>query len=140
MRNALNSQPGIFVAEIIQFLAVMGQVALFGGALEPHDSVWKAVVCLLLLLPWLVVFSITFLKQPLLSASAFNRCLVFALVSYAATTIVAELLIYWKLVPPESPRFARGAAQFLMHVGWFSMIPFVALYLTNRAIIRNSDA
>ena len=107
-------------------LGTMGQAACTGAALKPHLPV------LVVYLPFLTVFTITFFKRSLLPPRAFRFCVLFAMCWFALVTLVAEILFHLGYMPPESPTFGRTFSRILMHIGWLSFIPLIRLYLVTR--------
>ena len=116
-------------ANLSLFLGTMGQAACT-GALKPHLPGW--IMFLVVCLPFLTVFTITFFKRSFLTPRAFRFCLLFAMCWFALVTFVAEILFQLGFMPPESPTFGRTLSRILMHVGWLSFIPLIRLYLVTR--------
>ena len=107
-------------------LGCLGQAAFASPVLKPHLGSWFGGV--IVILPWLIVYTVTFLNQPFLSPCAFRHCLLFAMCWFAALTIVAEVLCHLGCMPPGSPAYAFTASRILMHVGWLSLVPLVRVY------------
>jgi hypothetical protein len=101
------------------FFATVGQGVVFVGLL-PQRSQWIAVLGPFLMIPLLIVFSLTYFNRSPFSPRTHCSCLLVAVGWYAAQTVVAELLILYDLVPSDSDRYGRTFAHVLMHLGWLS--------------------
>lgn len=116
---------GSIVGYFSLFVGALGQAAFLSPITKPHLPVF--VPLLLSLLPWLIVFTVTFTKQPFLSPRPFRYCLLFAMYWFAAVTIIAEVLHWLGAIPPGSPQFAGTMCRVLMHVGWLSALCVIPL-------------
>jgi hypothetical protein len=118
---------GIYGALI---LGCLGQTAFMSPVVKPYLPAWMVVP--IFILPYLLVFLITYFKRSFLSPRQFRFCLIFAMGWFAAVTIVAEILCQLGYMPPDSPAYGRTMARVLMHVGWLSFIPLICLYVLVR--------
>jgi hypothetical protein len=108
----------------------MGQAAFMGPMLTPRFPV--AIAAIVIALPGVVVFTLTFFKQPFLPPRPFRLCLLLAMGWFALLAIFAEGLLHFGYLPPESPKYARTLARCLMHVGWLFFLPLARLYVNSR--------
>ena len=108
------------------FIGTLGQAAFLSPVIKPHLPL--IIVALIFLLPWLVVFTVTFFNQPLLPPSQFRFCIVFAACWFTVLTLVAETLHHLGYMPPDSPQYARALSRGLMHLGWLSLLYFIPAY------------
>jgi hypothetical protein len=123
------------------FVGCIGQVAFTAPVLRPHLPAWIGWIGVVtVMLPWLIVFTITFFNHPFLSPRAFRFCLVLAMCFFALFTIVTEVLCHFGYMPPDSPAYARTISRVLMHMGWFSFIPLGRLYVITRRYESKRDA
>jgi hypothetical protein len=104
------------------FVAAIGQ-ALFCESLRPHVSPILAVVGFMV--PFIIVFVLTYTKRPPLPARLFFRCWLFALVWYAAATLLAELASFLGYLQHSGPVILP---RLLMYVGSLGVIPFLQIY------------
>ncbi len=105
---------------------------------KPHLPL--IIATLIILLPWLLVFTITFTNQPLLPPSQFRVCIVFAACWFTVLTLVAETLYHLGYMPPDSPQYARDLSRGLMHLGWLSLLYFIPAYWFTRPHQSKRDA
>ena len=104
----------------------IGQAAFMSPVVKLHLPLIIAVP--IFLLPWLLVYTITFTNQPFLPPSQFRFCLVFAACWFTVLTLVAETLYHFGHMPPDSPQYARALSRGLMHFGWLSLLYFIPAY------------
>jgi hypothetical protein len=130
----------VFVGYTSFLLGGIGQAGLFGGLRLAYPKSLLAVatfgLALLTLVPWLIVFTMTFLNRPFLSPRAFCFCLRLAMILYAALTLSAEMLIFTGVLPPDGPLFARNALRIMMHAGWLSLPLLIAWVRGARGFIE----
>ena len=93
------------------FAGALGQCIAY-GRLFPGPPAW--LMFGLLLLPWLLVFTISFCHAPPFGPRRFRRCLVFAMLYYTAASVVGEALGVILEVPPGA------AARVLVGLGALS--------------------
>lgn len=117
-------------------IGATGQMGFY-GRLFPSSLAW--LVWVVLLLPWLTVFTVSFCKQPPFGPRAFRYCLVFAMGLYVVITLLAETL-YLIIHPAPSGHFPLIVARILMYLSAFSFIVFVRACIVLRRCETQSDA
>jgi len=110
------------------FIGAIGQ-GLFYGNLLPHLSAW--IVNGISLLPWLVVFVISFCKVASFGPRPFRYCLVFAMCWYTVVTLLAEAL-YLVARPAASEHVSIIAARVPTYLGLLSFIVFIRVVFALR--------
>jgi hypothetical protein len=111
---------GSIVGYFSLFLGVLGQAGFLSPVTKPYLPVIVAVM--ISLLPWLIVFTITFTKQSFLPPRPFRLCLLGAMCWFAAVTIFAEILYHLGYMPTDSPAYAGTLGRVLMHIGWLCLL------------------
>src|SRR5689334_5624312 len=117
---------GSIVGYFSLLVGVLGQAGFLSQPVKPYLP--PIIAAIIIILPWLIVFIITFTKQPFLPPRPFRICLLFALCWFVALTILAEILHYLGRIPPDSPQFAGTLCRVLMHIGWLSSLCIIRLY------------
>jgi hypothetical protein len=112
------------------FVGVMGQAAVLGPALR--ERLPALIGVMMVALPCLIVYTITFFKQSFLPPRAFRWCLLVAMGWFGTVTMFAESLLAFGQLPPESPSYALTPARCMMHAGWLSFLYLIRLYLSVR--------
>ena len=103
------------------FIGAFGQGAFY-EYLVPYLSAW--IVNGISLLPWLIVFFISFCRVAPFGPKPFRYCLVFAMCWYTTVTLLAEapfLLTH----PTENMHFSIIVARVPTYLGLLSFIIFV---------------
>lgn len=99
-----------------------GQMTLY-WRLFPSVPRW--IPAALVFVPWLTVFTISFCNRPPFGPSPFRRCLIFAMLWYAAMTLIAETL-YFARAPAPSGHFPLAVARVLIYAfGIVSSVVFI---------------
>jgi hypothetical protein len=129
---------GMIVGRTSLMFGVMGQTAFISPVIKRFLPLPFAV--LILSLPILILFSITYLKQSILSPRQFRFCLLFALSWFAVLTVLAEVLCQLGYMPPDGPEYGRTFARVLMHLGWLSTLDIIPLYLAVRRFETKQEA
>jgi hypothetical protein len=99
----------------------IGQGALY-SVLFTHLPPWTIFV--VLLPPWLIVYTISFCRQAPFGPRRFRYCLVFAMSWYATTTVVAEIL-YALIRPDPVGHFPSRLAHLLICFGLLTFAVFI---------------
>lgn len=110
------------------FIGAIGQV-VFYGYLLPHLS--ARILIGISLLPWLIVFFISFCRVAPFGPKPFRYCLVFAMCWYTVVTLLAETL-YLLTRPAASKRFWIIVARVPTYLGLLSFIVFVRVVFALR--------
>jgi hypothetical protein len=118
---------GSIVGYFSLLIGVLGQAAFMSPVTKPHLPAIIAVM--IFLLPWLIVFTITYTKQSFLPPRPYRFCLLFAMCWFAAVTIFAEILYHLGYMPPDSPSYAGTLSRVLMHIGWLSLLFIIPRYI-----------
>jgi hypothetical protein len=121
------------------FFAAGGHGLVFAGLL-PHRSPWSVVLITFLMMPLLIVFTLTYFNRSPFSPRVYCILLLVAVGWYVTETLLAEGLIYYGALPSDTPRHVPIVAHILMHAGWLSLIPITLLYRSARAYILESAA
>jgi hypothetical protein len=129
---------GSIVGYFSLFIGVLGQAAFLSPVTKPHLPAIIAVM--ISLLPWLIVFTITFTKQSFLPPRPFRFCLLFAMCWFGSLTILAEILYHLGYMPPDSPSDAVTLSRVLMHIGWLSLLFIVPRCIAISRYESNRDA
>ena len=103
------------------FIGAIGQGAFY-GYLFPHLPTW--IVTGVSLLPWLIVFVISFCRVAPFGPRPFRYCLVFVMCWYTVVTLLAETL-YVLTRPAASKQFSIIVARVPTYLGLLSFIVFV---------------
>lgn len=123
---------------------MLSRLHLFGLTLLPSalglfwfygrlsTSVPRWIVGATLLLPWLVIHTITFCNEPPFGPVPFRRCLLAVVSAHAVLTATAEVIQFTYRLPPDGG-FSVSFARVFMYAGCIAYIPFVQAYL----ILRN---
>ena len=119
------------------FFAAAGQGVLLSGLVE-NPRKWALVIIPPLMVPFLIVSSLTYLKVSPVPARAYCILLAVAMVWYAAVTIACELLVDFGRLSPDRPPHGRAIAHVMIHAGWVSFIPISFLYRSAREYLQNS--
>lgn len=114
---------GACVGYFSLLFGTVGQAAFLSPVVKPHLPLVMA--AFIFLLPWLLVFTITFFNRPILPPDRLRSCLMFAACWFATLAFVAEALFHLEYLPPDSPQYARTISRGLMHVGWLSLLYFI---------------
>jgi hypothetical protein len=122
---------------ITLLLGCLGQAGFLGLVIRPYIPVWVAAP--IILMPYVIVYTITFFQQPFLPPRAFRLCIGLSMCWLATLTIIAELLHLRGHMPPDSPAYAGTLARILMHVGWFSLVPLVRTYVVTYRYERETE-
>jgi hypothetical protein len=111
------------------FFAGVGQALLLSGFVKGGAKESGFPLVLLLLIPYLVVFFLTYTKVSPVPPRVYLAMLLLAMAWYATVTIICELLLYAGEIPAANdPPLKRNLARAVMHVGWISFIPISFLY------------
>jgi hypothetical protein len=110
------------------FIGAIGQ-GVFYGYLFPHLP--TRIVTGISLLPWLIVFVISFCKVAPFGPRPFRYCLVFAMCWYTGVTLLAETL-YLLTRPAASKHFSIIVARIPTYLGLLSFIVFVRVLFALR--------
>jgi hypothetical protein len=110
------------------FIGAIGQ-GVFYGYLFPHLSAW--IVIGISLLPWLIVFFISFCRVAPFGPRPFRYCLVFAMFWYTLVTLLAETL-YLLTRPAASKHFSIIVVRVPTYLGLLSFIVFVRVVFALR--------
>ena len=102
-------------------VGAVGQCALY-SALAPHLPSW--IIFVVLLPPWLTVYTISFCRQAPFGPRRFRQCLNFAMIWYAAMTVLAETL-HLLIRPTPYGHFPNTVARILTYAGALTFIVFV---------------
>ncbi len=122
---------GGIVGYFALFVGAMGQAAFLSPVLKSHPL--KLMVGVIpILLPSVIVYGITFTRQPFLPPRQFRLYLLFSMGGFAATTIAAEVLHLLGQMPPDGPKYPGAFARVLMHTGWLSFLYTTPLYISVR--------
>jgi hypothetical protein len=149
MRDFYREQLGVstwpfFYANLLLLIGVMGQAGLYGPFVLKYFStsiIGFVFIGFVFALPWLALFVVTYLKQPILPPRPFRLLLLSVMGWYALFTLLAEILNFFGYMPPESARYAFRLLRVLMYVGWLSFIPLVYSYIAvhRHELRRGSD-
>jgi hypothetical protein len=111
---------------------------LLAGAIGQADfyehlfpGIPKWILMAVLFVPWLMVYTISFCRQPPLGPRPFRYCLVFAMCWYAVVTLLAETL-YLFVHPATHEHFSITLARVFMYSGALSFIVIVRAYIVLR--------
>ena len=110
------------------FIGAIGQ-GDFYGYLFPYLPTW--IVTGISLLPWLIVFVISFCKAAPFGPRPFRYCLVFAMCWYTVVTLLAEIL-YLVTRPEASKHFSIIVARVPIYIGLLSFIVFIRVVFALR--------
>lgn len=113
----------LIAGQFCLFLGCMGQAAFLSPLLRP--PLFAAFACLI---PYLLVYSITFFRVSPISPKAFRVSLLVAAGWFAASTVFAEVANFLGYLPPDGPQFAKILGRTLMHLGWFSLLSIKSLH------------
>jgi hypothetical protein len=114
------------------FLAGLGQAFFYVHQFSPYLPVWIATP--LLLIPWSIVFILFYHEHAIFSPQTIRKWWCRAVIATAFFTLVAEAIWILGLMPPPTPAHKIAAdilVQFLMNLGWLSVIPMVRDYKNN---------
>lgn len=105
----------------------MGQALLFGVFQTTSSRTPSFIIFILLLVPWLTVFTISFCRQPPFGPRLFRHCLVFVMSWYSVMTIIAEGRHY--LLPPAPHQGAPVIVpQVLIVLGFGGFVVFIRVW------------
>jgi hypothetical protein len=119
------------IASLSLAVGAMGQYWFYGRS---FSSIPAWIIVTILLLPWLITFTITLSKRPPFGPRPLRFCLLFVMCLYALLTISAEVLDLF-LHLPQDGHFSVTAARIMMYVGLICFIPFIRAY----ALLRRSE-
>ncbi|OAI55725.1 hypothetical protein AYO49_05235 [Verrucomicrobiaceae bacterium SCGC AG-212-N21] len=112
-------------------VGTLGLAGTLGAALRPYLPLWILVP--IALVPWLLIYTITFFNRPFLSPRQYRICLVFAMGWFALFTVLAEVLYHCGLwPPPDGPQKATTLPRLFMHAGWLSLLFVIPQYFAAR--------
>jgi hypothetical protein len=129
---------GSIVGYFSLLVGVVGQACFLTPVVKLYLPAFIAV--LIFMLPFLIVYTITFTRQSFLPPRKFGLCLLFAMCWFATITIVAEILYHLGCMPPDSPQNATTMGRVLMHVGWLSSLYLIPRYIATRRYESKRDA
>lgn len=112
------------------FVGAIGQ-EVFYGYLFPRLPPW--IVTGVSLLPWLIVFAISFCRVAPFGPRPFRYCLVFAMCWYLVVTLLAETL-YLSIRPAPTKHFSIIVARVPTYLGFLSFIIFIRVVI---ALLRH---
>jgi hypothetical protein len=112
---------GLNIASLGFAIGAMGQY-WFYGRFFPHLSHW--IVGVVLCLPWLTIYTISFCNAAPFGPRPFRLCLIGAMVWYVLTCIFAEITQHFVRLPPDG-HFTVTAARVLMYFGVLSFVVFI---------------
>jgi len=110
------------------FIGAIGQGILY-GYLFPHLPMW--IVTGITLLPWLIVFGISFCRVAPFGPRPFRYCLVFAMCWYTVVALLGETL-YFLTRPATNKHFSIIPARVPTYLGLLSFIVFVRVVFALR--------
>jgi len=113
------------IAYITLMLGAMGQAGFYGSFITPHVSGWLG-LCIAFP-PLLIVYTLTFLKQPFLPPHLLRRSIIVAMTWLAVGIVLAETLAHFGKLEPDSEKNAVTLCRILMHLGWISFFPLTRL-------------
>ena len=111
----------VHIASYGLFIGIAGPLILFADLL-PRIPVW--IIAVVLLPPWLTVYTISFCRQPPCGPRRFRQCLVFAMCWYAGMILIAEAL-HFLMKPLSRGHFPHTVARLLALLGALTFIVFV---------------
>ncbi|MGL4463003.1 MAG: hypothetical protein ACRC1K_12710 [Planctomycetia bacterium] len=117
-----------FVGQLALLVGAMGLAGIFSPLTKPHVPVLLPAV--VFTLPFLLVYTLTFFRRPLVTGRPFRRLWLFAACWYGFFAIAVEVCCFLDLMPPESPAYAFTLCRVLMHVGWLSFVPLIHTFIT----------
>lgn len=115
----------INIASCGLWLGAVGQSVYFLD-LFPRTPKW--VIEILLLLPWLTVYTISFCRVPPCGPRPFRYALVFAMCWYAIATLLAEILNFMSY--PHQMNIFQPPWRVMMYLGALSFVVFVRFCIT----------
>jgi hypothetical protein len=116
------------IASLGLFIGAIGQGAFY-GCVFPHRS--ARIVVGISLLPWLMVFVISFCRVAPFGPRPFRYCLVIAMCWYTVVTLLAEAL-FLLTRPAANEHFSIIVARVLMYLGFLSFVVFLRIVVVLR--------
>ena len=124
------------IASLGLFVGALGQ-GVFYGYLFPRLPTW--IVTSVSLLPWLIVFAISFCRVAPFGPRPFRYCLVFAMCWYVVVTLLAETF-YLLTRPAPSKHFSIIVARVPTYFGLLSFIIFIRVVFALLRLEEGNDA
>jgi hypothetical protein len=112
------------------FFGAIGEYGLYETLVKVHFL--KVTIGIVLALPALTIFALTYLKVPILAARRFRYCLLWVLGWFAFFAVLAEVLWSGGYLPSDREDIASSIFRIMMHTGWLSFIPLGFAYVTIR--------
>jgi len=137
-RNVLSTIGAIAGYFAFICFAPLGQAGVLGAILKPllPGMIGNFIAIFLILPPWLIVFLLTFYKQPIVTPRACRQCLTLAMCWFAVVATTGEVLCQLGYTSPDSQQEAEWLSRGLMHTGWLVFIPLIQLCLIARRYER----
>jgi hypothetical protein len=112
---------GLHLASWLLLLGAIGQGCLYYRLFPTFpDWLWTVPV----LIPWLIVFFLSYFKQPPFGPRPFRYCLIFAACWYSILTLLAEALNLI-LKPPRHDAVVDPLARLFTYIGALGLIILV---------------
>lgn len=129
---------GSIIGYFSLLIGAMGQAVFLSPVVKPHLP--AIIAAIIITLPCLIVYTITFHNQPFLPPRPFRICLFVAICWFAALAIAAEILNHLGHMPPDSPQYAGTSGRVFMHIGWLSLLYIVPRYVAARRFESKGEA
>jgi len=123
-----------FLGYIALFWGCFAQAALLGSLTQSYPA-GRVVLIIAPLVPWLVLYALTFFNHSPVSPRIATKLLLLAIIWFVSVTLLAEALLRQGCLHEESPAYARSLIRTLMHIGWLGLFPLIALYLAARKAV-----